>query len=599
MRVTKLLLLLMTLLAIFSPYPVYATEPEPIDCSNLLILLAKTLHAVEGGEPNALQIIRSIGSASIPGDLGNLHKNSYEVLLRYYNLSVMIVNEALAKKEAQKVIEELSKLYSRLPEVISRYVSRLSACSHDVGLSDALRTIIYLSIKKISGELIPHLSQVVFSRYLVLGDLVDVELSRDVYASGELIEFEVMLGSQSLVVNSASLLTWPDLRLVGYANISSLGSGRYAGSLKTPSAESVRTLTRPEITFVLVITVHNTTSNESYKSYKLFRVTYRVPAVSVEFPSRIFRGDFIGLKIYSDGHYNATIKLNDLLLNNVSLTPGSTSYYINTSELNLTVGINLVEVSVSPTQNSVGLRITRRFLVLPKTPKAEVVVPRTFFTSDGFLTIRLVNEDPGETQLRVKVYVGNSLRGEYLLNSTLVARVFIGALPASLVPLKVVVESSQLGKEPYLYEHTVFVVNPLNTLLMSLVLIFLIVLVHSRERSFIILIQGRVEESRASLWRAVKGVSVYLMSPYVISSRVVDLYYATLKKLGIPLPEVTETLREHFSRVSLSSFLRGIIWKFLVLAEKDLYSRKRQDYQEALKLAEEAVRSENERAFPD
>lgn len=599
MRVAKLLLLVMISLVIFSSYSVYAVEPELIDCSNLLILFSKTLRFIEEGEPDTPQIIRSISSASIPGDLGNLHKNSYDMLLTYYNLSMAIFNDTLTKEEAREVLEELSKLYSRLPEVLNQYVSRLSACSHDVGLSNSLRASISLSISKISSELISHLAQAVFSKYLVLGGLVEVRLDKDVYTSGELVEFEVVLRSPSLVLSSASLLTWPDLRFIRYANISSLSNTEYVGSFKNPDAESIKTLTKPESTFALVITVRNITSNESYTSYKLLRVTYRVPAVDIECPARVFRGDLIELKIYSDAYYNATIKLDDSLLSNISLTPGLTRYYINTSGLNLTVGVNLVEVSVSPTQNSIGLRITKPLLVLPKTPKTKVVVPETFFTSDGFLTIILVNEDPEETQLRVEVYVDNSLRGEYVLNNTLAAKVFVGVLPASFTELKVVVESSQLGKEPYFYERLVFVVNPLNTLLIGLASIFLIVFISGKERGFIIFIRGRVEGSRVSLRRVVREMSTYLTLPYVISSRIADLYYATLKKLGIPLPEVTETLREHFNRIGLSGFLRGIIWKFLVITEKDLYSRKKQDYQEALKLVKEVEKGENERTSPD
>lgn len=600
MRIAKLLLLLlMVSLIIFSSYSTHATEPEPVDCSNLLILLSKSLRVIEEGEPDALQMIHSIGNASIPGDLGNLHRSSYTLLSRYYNLSMLIASETLTKEEAQKVLGELSELYSRLPEIVNQYVSKLSACVHDPGLGNSLKTSISLSINKISGELIPHLTQVVFSKYLVLGGFVDVRLSKDVYVSGELIEFEVILRDPSLILGGASLLTWPDLRFVRHANISLPTNDRYVGSLKTPSAELVRTLARPENMFVLVVMVRNVSNNENYAIYKLLKVVYKVPAVEVECPAKIFRGDLIKLSIYSDDYYNATIKLGNLLLGNMSLTPGLTHYYINTSVLNLTTDINLLEISISPTQDSAGLRITRPLIVLPRMPKVKIMVPETFFTNDGFLTIMLVNEDPEESQLRVRLYVGNTLRGEYTLSDTLVARFFASAFPTSFTDLRVVVESFQNGKEPYLYESLILVVNPLTTLLVSLALVFLAVLISGRERSFVILIRGRVERGRISLRGVVREASSYLTSPYVVKSRIAELYYATLRRLEIPLPEVSETLREHFNRVNLRGLLRSIIWKFLMITEKDLYSRRKQDYQEALKLVEEAVGSENEGTSPD
>jgi hypothetical protein len=594
MRIGGLTLLLVVLAAILTPYLTSASEPELVDCSNLLILLDKSLRAVEEGEPSAYQMIQSIGSASIPGDVGNLHKNSYDLLLRYYNLSARAIGETLTREEARRMLSELSELYSKLPDVISQYVNRLAACAHDPGLSNSLRTSISLSVKRISDELIPSLTQIVFSKYLTSNGLIDVRLGKEVYASGELVEFEVILGGPALTLSSASLYTWPDLRFVEYANITSLGEGRYAGFLRTPSAEFVKTPTRSEGVFMLIITARNASSGESYVNYEILKVVYRVPKVWVECPATIYRGDSIELDLYSDNYYNATVEFGDVLVGYLSLAPGLTRYYVNTSTLNLSVGVSLLKVSVRPTQDSAGLTITKPVMVLPRIPKARIVFPEIFFTGDGFLTILLINEDSEESQLSVKVYVGGALRGEYTLSDVLVARVFVGFFPAFLTNLNVVVESTQHLKEPYLYQRQIFVVNPVTTLLMGLASIFLIVLISSKERSFMIFIKGNVVGGKTSVRRVVREVSSYLTSPYLISSRIAELYYATLRKLGIPLPKVTETLREHFSRAGLSGFLRDTLWKLLIITEKDLYSSKKQDYRKAVELAEEVTRREGE-----
>lgn len=594
MRIGGLTLFLVVLIAISTPYLTSASEPELVDCSNLLILLDKSLRAVVEGEPSAYRMIQSIGSASIPGDVGNLHKNSYDLLLRYHNLSARTVDEALTKEEAHRMLSELSELHSKLPDVISQYVNRLSACAHDPGLSNSLRTSISLSVKKISDELIPSLTQIIFSKYLMSNGLIDVRLDKEVYTPEEPVEFEVTLGDPTLTLSSASLYTWPDLRFIEYANITSLGGGKYVGFLRTPSAEFVKTPTRPEGVFVLIIAARNTSSSENYVNYKILKVVYRVPKVWVECPASIYRGDSIELNLYSDNYYNATVEFGDLLVGYLSLVPGLTRYYVNTSSFDLTVGVSLLKVSVHPTQDSAGLTITKPVMVLPRIPKVRIVFPEIFFTGDGFLTILLINDDPEESQLSVKVYAGGALRGEYTLSDVLVARVFVGFFPAFLTNLNVVVEPTQHLKEPYLYQRQVFVVNPVTALLTGLVSIFLIVLVSNKERSFMIFIKGNVVGGKTSVKRVVREVSSYLKSPYPISSRIAELYYATLRKLGIPLPKVTETLREHFSRAGLSGFLRNTLWKLLIITEKDLYSSKKQDYREAVELAEEVTRHEGE-----
>ncbi len=594
MRIDGLTLFLVVLLAISTPYLTSASEPELVDCSNLLILLDKSLRAVEEGEPSAYQMIQSIGSASIPGDVGNLHKNSYDLLLRYYNLSARTVDEALTKEEAHRMLSELSELHSKLPDVISQYVNKLSACAHDPGLSNSLRTSISLSVKKISDELIPSLTQIIFSKYLMSNRLIDVRLDKEVYTPGEPVEFEVTLGDPTLTLSSASLYTWPDLRFIEYANITSLGGGKYVGFLRTPSAEFVKTPTRSEGVFVLIITARNASSSENYVNYKILKVVYRVPKVWVECPASIYRGDSIELNLYSDNYYNATVEFGDVLVGYLSLVPGLTRYYVNTSSFNLTVGVSLLKVSVHPTQDSPGLTITKPVMILPRIPKVRIVFPEIFFTGDGFLTILLINDDTEESQLSVKVYAGDSLRGEYTLSDVLVARVFVGFFPAFLTNLNIVVEPTQHLKEPYLYQRQVFVVNPVTTLLTGLASIFLIVLVSNKERSFMIFIKGNVVSGKTSVKRVVREVSSYLKSPYPISSRIAELYYATLRKLGIPLPKVTETLREHFSRAGLSGFLRNTLWKLLIITEKDLYSSKKQDYRKAVELAEEVTGHEGE-----
>jgi hypothetical protein len=90
--------------------------------------------------------------------------------------------------------------------------------------------------------------------------------------------------------------------------------------------------------------------------------------------------------------------------------------------------------------------------------------------------------------------------------------------------------------------------------------------------------------------REVSGLLESVLKPYVLGlgSRVAELYYTLLRKLGIRLPHQYETLREHYaeaiSSITRKNTIRELLWRILVLTERDLYSQRKPRIEDVEKL---------------
>ncbi|MEM2021697.1 MAG: hypothetical protein QXP80_05690, partial [Zestosphaera sp.] len=373
MRATALAIMALLLSSLTTLQPAKASDPEPIDCSNLFILLDRVLDAVTRGTPEAYYMIHSISGSSMPGELGRLHSDVYGLLLKYYGYTSEATQDSLTEEEVQKAIVELGVLQSRLPEAVDRYMSRLALCAHDPGIPATLRVSVLANLKEVVDASIPRLIEAISLKHVSTPGLVEVGLSKEVYSPGELIRISVVLSDPALEIVDAYLLTWPSLTRISSINITSTPEG-YVGTCIAPGADEVTDSVTRTASFTVAVIVRNSSSGKAYASYKLLRVNYRTPRLYIEAPATIYRGDLMSLSIYSDSNYSSVLRFGGITLSNLTLTIGLTHYYVDTSALNLSVGANLVEVVVSPTSETVGLTISKTVVVQPKVPKVEADV---------------------------------------------------------------------------------------------------------------------------------------------------------------------------------------------------------------------------------
>ena len=146
------------------------------------------------------------------------------------------------------------------------------------------------------------------------------------------------------------------------------------------------------------------------------------------------------------------------------------------------------------------------------------------------------------------------------------------------------------------FSYEVLVINPLGLVF----LLFLPLLLLSWYGPIDVLPQLRRPRLRSGgLRRAARKVKVERYKEFlrivVKPSRLAKIYYAIVRSFGFGSPMPSETLREHFSRVSrgrgFGGKIKDLLFRLMVLVEMDLYSRKKPPVEEAEKIARE-IRSE-------
>jgi hypothetical protein len=562
---------------------------EPVDCSNLLAILEKVLESVVSGAPNR-ELVRAVASATVPGDLGVRHREAYGKLLKYLNYLERASGGNLSSREARELAAELSILGGELGSSVGGYADSLARCSHD----PALASTISIRVKQLLDELVevqtPSLIQLLVQQ--ASRGLLEVGLDRGRYRAGETAELVVRPLREGLEVVQAYIALWPTLTKVVDVTLIRRGS-EYVGLFEVPNLSTLSRYYSPSVptaaALAAVVELLNASEGSTYRGYALFSVEFGRPGVVVEAPATLYLGDVLEVVVRSDGYYRARVGLEGVHAVNATLLPGANTFRFNTSVLNLTYGTHLIVVEAEPTAVTVGAAVTKPVVVLPRVPRVEVRVPTFIVTADGCATVEVVSREAPQTGLRALIYVGGAVRGSYYLNGSLRVGVLLSYLPVASVEVSVRVLAEVPGYEPYMSRWVVVCVNPVTSIAVGIASVVATTLLYGREREFTVLVLSLGRRRLTSTARALR--SAVLEFTYRVSSRVAELYYGTLRRLRLPMPEPCETLREHFSKLTLGRGLGELLRRLMLLAERDLYSKYRQDYGEALRVAEEVLRS--------
>ena len=561
---------------------------EPVDCSNLLIILERILESAVSGVPN-LELVSTVASASIPGNLGVGHRDAYGKLLRYFEYLERASGGNLSPREASGLAVSISIFAKELQNAVHGYKETLVACSHDPTLAATLSVRIGQLLGKLTAEYLPAIAYLLLSQ--TSGGLLEVRLGRGVYRAGELAELVVRPLREGVEVLRAYVALWPSLTRVTDVTLVK-GGLEYVGRFQVPNLTTLSRYypsTPITVALVAITEVLDPLSNSTYRGYALFSVNFDYPRVVVEAPSTLYLGEVLEVVVRSDNFYRARVGVGGSYALNTTLVPGVNTFRFDTSLLSLTYGTYLIRVEVEPTEESVGLVITRPVVILPRVSRVEVRVPTFLVTVDGYVTIEVVSKEVAPAQLRAVISVGGTVRGSYYFNESLRVRVPLSYLPISSTEVSVTVVPESLGYEPYVARGVVVCVNPATSIAVGIASVLATALLHGREREFTLLLRSLSRRRLTGVTRAVR--SAVLEFSYRVSSRIAELYYGTLRRLRLPMPEPYETLREHLSRLSLGQRLRELLWRFMLVVERDLYSSRRQDYGEALGVAEEVLRS--------
>lgn len=585
---TGLLLLVVPVLfalAASAPYAQEGQDPR-FDCVyvlRLLLLSLEDLNHLKKVDETVLPYLLN-ATPAIPVELIALY-NSGISQLHSLGLVITTLYHELELVPRDRIAVMLNTLQEELPGTLSTFTSRLVSCSHDQRLATVYRAKIGYELERMFSSTILQAVEKSISRIL-LNPGVFVGEIKDEYRPGDSVKLKVVpITTEFEVV----VVSWPTLRVLSHLS-PEVVDGEVFVHFRIPSLSEARLLGAPlvrigrEYHLKLAIILRE---NGVIRVALPISVRYELPHLAIECPQKVVVGEPIAIRVSSADYYNATLVVSGKSILNTTITPGVNTYVLEPSVLNNSIGPLTVLLKVFEGERNIGYEYFCGIVVEPPVA-VEIVVPDLALTASS--SIEAVLLTTGSSYLEHVLLIK---AGGYEISTTsssciegCILRIPSGVAPLTSLKIQVVLLTE--GNSVILYHREIAVVNVSTILLATLLLILTLPLFSRLEIGLILL--PRLARG-VGLGKKIAGDRL-LAGFTKMKSKVVVLYLKVLKRLKIPLPTPTETLREHFARVVLPPRLRDILWKMLRLAEEDLYSRFKPRYEEALKLFREVKKLE-------
>lgn len=579
-----LLIILFIAIAIATPFIYTQYSQVDIDCGVLLALLNIELdYAINRDIEAGLYLANAILNTSIPTDAMGLHKQVYRALLNYFTtLKQLSLGENLDNSSIATALRTLIKSREVLTSTLNTYVSRLSSCAVDREAANILGGDVLSKRDILINDVYPQIMAGMLNVLLEPG-AVDILLTKEVFEPGELIQIRIARYVENIDVKRVDIAVWPSLiRLAQLNNIICLDSICLV-VYRAPYLSEVRELVSGNI-LRLAIVATLSFGNRSYSYIGFMAVEYRYPNISMYFSKDIEYGRDVVLHIVADGMYNASITLNGVKLADAVLTPGLNIYTIPFNRTVFNVGRNTLRVSIGETPTTLPYVTEDYFNTWMATPRIVVQVPSLIGDWGGSLPITVIHGEKDTVNISITV------DGRSILNTTLGSglhhlKIGVGFKPITRLDIKVYTVADMGVKIP-IYSGEIAVLNYTS---ISLLMLISLILVYAarKEPTIVQSLVGRRMAIHRHVPRVVSSTTPVLQIVYSVKSRVAALYYELLRRLGLPLPELHETLREHYSRLKLGAGVAKYIWRLMTLAERDLYSKAKPRIEEAYEVTEE------------
>ncbi|MEM4869106.1 MAG: hypothetical protein QW081_01735 [Desulfurococcaceae archaeon] len=559
-----LLVVSVMLIALFSHDVMLHSSQFNTDCLYHLALLDRVLDYALTGDTIGEVMVKHLVNTSVTPGLRELHVEAYRVLLDYYRF----VNEL------ESETPNLSLLYSIMSRLntIVNYASRVKACSHDSSAASALAVRIELKIKNLEERL-----QRIYLQRAELEELFTIEPYKDKYNPGDVIKLVV---PRNMPIVSTEVFVWPNMVRIAEYEPYVRNETHYEISVEIPGARLLSDygVRSREVWLALYFRFQN----NSYMLASLLRAEYGLPRVQLDAPITTRYRDNITVTMLSDGVFDATLYMNDVEVLNTTLQPGNNTVSVNCPP-HCRIGHNVIKLCVDATDKTIQYCLARPIYVEPVYPRVKVLSDDISIAWLGYVRILIVNEDQVDVYVTMIDYTRRTftVQGGGFLSIP----VYSGILPVQVLDLRIKVEPLSEKYDAFSLSLSVYVVNIPVLLVLTLISIILIPLVSEHEKSFVVTFVSYWRKAQAIPRKLENLARDALLKPYEmgLGSRIAMLYYNLLKKLKLGLPRESETLREHYRQIShqIPEGLGKLLWRFLQLVERDLYSSKKPLYEEA------------------
>jgi hypothetical protein len=552
------------------------------DCTYLLAILEKTLKYTLTLDSTGLDLARVLVNVTVRSDLSGLHAQAYALIINYYNAM---------KKTNLTDVSELYNLYNNLGR-IEDYASRLRACAADPTSASTLSVRISFLLAGLKSRVMGVLDS-------LGGGNPPISLTVDtskVYEPGEDIPILVSSNRADCTVRSITLAAGSIP-----INTTSLNCTSTACHivLKAPLASDLTSYlasigVSPEDFSKFTVIASAVCSGVKIELYRLITIGYSTPRLILEAPATVVRGSMLNISIVSQsGVLQGTVfvknAVNETSLGNITIGEAPLILSLDTSGQNFEVGVNTIRVCVEAGNATLPYCIEKPVVVEPRYPHVVVEASPVYITLDGWIQVSLLSYESRELESTVAVSASGGVKAS-VENNTVVS-LYASLLPVSVANLSVEVYDPGGYNDTYYYSQSILVVNISSLIILTLIGFIVLVLIRDREKAFVVALTTLGwPRGREKIRRTTNKVEE-LLEPYThgLGSRIAQLYYGVLKKIVGRLPQPSETLREHYRWVVVatakSNRVKELVWRFLQLVERDLYSDKKPRYEEGLKLS--------------
>jgi len=561
-------------------------SPPPItDCTYLLVILEKAIGYVVMGLPEGEYIAYIMMGTPVAPTISDIHIKSYRALLSYYSIMKNTVDS--------NIVQKIYEFYQSI-DLVAEYARKLQSCCQDPGSAYAIRARIDSYLKELKNNI-----ENMLTWYSTRYEYVEVYLEDKVYEPGETIPIYVKILNKTCSPKSA-VLTYINtvFNAEEFICIESICNA----VLRAPPAYSVKDYIGSGIAkFNLVVKI--SCLDGDIRVYRFVNVEYLYPQVVIDVPTAVLRGDTVNVTLYSEGEavngvLMAKNSVNVSVIANATIGSTPSKFKLLVEKPYFIPGINILKLCVNATEKTLPQCFEKPIIVKPRYPKVEARVLPLHISWDG--GVQLVVTNHGDRPLKVRVYANNRLTAltEIAPLNTISLYVYRSLLPLSLGDIAVYVEDSLMLYDTYIYTSSFTVLNLSITIAIIVGGLATTILLREYEKMFTLyLAVGGAFRRARGVVEAVPDIVKDLLKPYVLGlgSSIAQLYYSLVKRFT-RLPLYNETLREHYRAAVLSVIKsmrgKGLLWRLLLLAEKDMYSREKPRFEEAKKLYESVVVAE-------
>ncbi len=574
-RLLLLVLVVLSLVPILDTSSINQRTPQLVsDCLYLISILEKTVDYAIEHDYRGEYVAHIMLNTPVNPRIQDLHKKAYKLILSYY----MVLN---ATKPS---LEQLRGLLNEI-DVIESYASKLQECSHRREVAIAVATRIKLKFISLKSQL-----EYLLELYSGIRELIAVNIVEKTYEPGDFIEVSV---NTTCSIISASLV-YKNF-IIETANFTCNENGECRALLRIPPASSIYEIIEKGFRGItkFTIVIQAVCSNSELQVYRFIEAKYDYPRVTIEAPSIVTRGSFFNITVNTTSGLELTgvliVKnnMNEYPLVNVTITSTPREYQLHADKPFFTTGRNVLKLCVNASEKTLPYCFERAIIIEPKYPSVSVRSTPTSITWTGSFPVYITSS---EGEYNVYVYLNNVLVAEYRILGTGVISVNSGVLPLSVFNLTVIIRDPSGVFDDYIYSAEITCVNMLILLIVIFSGSFFTVIIRDHEKILILSLRTSSVRVARGVKREVPEILKSILKPYMsgVKSRIVELYYTLLEKLGIRFPHHYETLREHYSEVVKSttkkSTVREILWRILRLVEEDLYSKRKPRLEEAEEL---------------